>query len=108
MAAKTRLERNAKIFALVVIPLAVAIGPAAFNWTSKNEELSLEYMKLAVRILQTPQSEEQEHLREWATKIIEEYTPVSLGVDATSELEIFDFKPWYLDDLRIEKTPEID
>ena len=66
------IEQIAKIFALLVIPIAVAVTPAIVTSGMKAKEMDLEYTKLAITILQNGSgtSDDAIGLREWAVDIL--------------------------------------
>lgn len=70
-----QFESGAKIFALVGIPILVAVIPTCVSSQTSNRELSLEYLKLAIGILENPENDSE--LRVWATGLLNDNTPAS-------------------------------
>ncbi len=84
------IERVAKIINPLGIALAVALIPVLFNMGVKDREIALEYSKIAISILQNqdtaPDKGKESALRKWATSILKEVSPVSLGPDLEKQL----------------------
>ena len=82
------IERVAKIIALVGIPLAVTLVPLIVNWGLKERELSLEYSKLAVSILQDPNTVSQDsEMRKWAISVLNEFSPIPFSAILEEQLK---------------------
>ena len=86
--AKFDLERLAKILSLVAIPIVVAV----LRWMIQNrlggENIKLEYVKLAVSILQKPSSpDDPSGLRDWATDMLNQNSPVKFNEKTIDQLK---------------------
>ena len=86
--AKFDLERLAKILSLVAIPIVVAV----LRWMIQNrlggENIKLEYVKVAVSILQKPSSpDDPSGLRDWATDILNQNSPVKFNEKTIDQLK---------------------
>ncbi len=65
----------AKIISLVLIPLILGIAGFFINKQIAHANINQEYVRLAISILTSKQDKE---LREWAVKIINNYSPEKL------------------------------
>ena len=77
---------KAKIVAEILKIGAVICVGIIINTSLQNRELDLRYVQLAVGILQAEPTEDSQHLRNWATDIINVYSEIDLNEDAKNEL----------------------
>ena len=85
---KFDVERLAKVLSLVAIPIVVAV----LGWMIQNrlggENIKLEYVKLAVSILQKPSSpDDPSGLRDWATDMLNQNSPVKFNEKTINQLK---------------------
>ena len=79
-------ERIAKIFALVMVPVLVALIPSCISNQQKDKEISLKYTELAISVLKTPDTKKE--LRIWAIKVLNENSPSKeLQIDSDLQKE---------------------
>ena len=67
------IERWAKIWAVIVIPILIMIIPQCYSNNQRERELYLKYMEIAVPILQNENSDME--LLEWASNIFYDNSP---------------------------------
>lgn len=82
------IERLAKILSLVAIPVVLAI----LGWVIQNRlsdrNLSQEYVKLAVSILEKPKSSEiPAGLRDWAVDLLNQNAPTKFSAETIRQLK---------------------
>ena len=82
------IERIAKILSLVAIPIVLAV----FGWIIQDrlseQNLSQEYVKLAVTILEKPKSSEVPGgLRNWAVDLLNQNSPTKFAPETIRELK---------------------
>jgi WD40 repeat protein len=82
------IEKIAKILSLVAIPVVLAV----FGWVIQNRlserNLSQEYVKLAVSILEKPKSSETpEGLRDWAVDLLNQNSPTKFSEETIRQLK---------------------
>ena len=75
--------------AVVAIPVVLFLGGQAVETTLKEKDVRLKTVEMAVGILQQDPKEnpESEALREWAIKVVDEYSGVPLSPSAADELK---------------------
>ena len=67
------IERWAKIWAMIVIPILIMIIPQCYSNNQRERELNLKYMEIAIPILQNKDSDME--LRDWASNIFYNNSP---------------------------------
>lgn len=81
-----RLKIGSGVIAAVVIPLALAYIGNKYSSAIKERELQGRFVELATDILREEPVDQNKALRNWATKVIDEYSGVKLTDDARNEL----------------------
>jgi WD40 repeat protein len=81
-------EKVAKILSLVAIPILIAV----FGWVIQNRlgerNLSQEYVKLAVSILEKPKSSDSPSgLRDWAVDLLNQNSPTKFSPETIAQLK---------------------
>jgi putative peptidoglycan binding protein len=71
---------------LLIIPAVLAYITNQYTSAMKEREIQAQYVKLAVDILQAEPTEANRSVRTWATKIIDKYSGIPLGVEAEKAL----------------------
>jgi WD40 repeat protein len=73
------VERLAKIFAIVaipiVIPIALAIYSARVQQATQSETINRDYVQLAVSVLEQKKNDVDPGLRDWAVDLLDEHSP---------------------------------
>lgn len=82
------IEKVAKVLSLVAIPVVLAV----FGWVVQNRlserNLSQEYVKLAVSILEKPESSEvPAGLRDWAVDLLNQNSPTKFSAETIRQLK---------------------
>lgn len=81
-----KLRVLSPIFATIIIPIAIAFITQSYTKSIKESEIGVQYIRIAINILQEPPSNEIISLREWAIDVIDHYSDVPLNQDARTEL----------------------
>lgn len=69
------LDSITKILSIALIPIAIAVSPAVFNWASKDRKVDSIIINNAFTILAaSPSNKEAAEFKDWARKIIENYS----------------------------------
>jgi hypothetical protein len=76
-----------RVASALLIPLAIAFVGNVYSQAIKEREVQGEFVKLSVDILKQPPTEGTKSLREWAIRVINRYSGVSLSEEAKRELE---------------------
>lgn len=76
-----------RVASVLLIPLAIAFVGNVYSHAIKEREVQGEFVKLSVDILKQTPTEETKNLREWAIKVINKYSGISLSEEAKKELE---------------------
>jgi D-alanyl-D-alanine carboxypeptidase len=83
-----KLSVSATAMAVVAVPIIVAIAADALNASLKDQEVKVEVMKLAQDLLKAdPVVVDQPGVRDWAKKVLSEYSGVPLTEAAKLELD---------------------
>jgi hypothetical protein len=70
----------AKIFALVAVPIIVALGPLILQNRLAQQSMQKDYVTLAIGILAKPKAEQPDtELRKWAVEIVNQNSPVPIS-----------------------------
>lgn len=70
-----QLDSLIKILSVALIPIAIAVSPAVFNWASKDRKVDSIIINNAFTILAaSPNNKEAAEFKEWARKIVEKYS----------------------------------
>ena len=77
-----------KLFASVLIPVAIAFVGAAAKSSIEAKNIGLHYIELAVGVLKEKPNQDTEHLRKWAIGVVNFYSTVPLTEAAKRELEL--------------------
>lgn len=77
-----------RLLSTSLIPLAIVLASNFYSNAIKERETGTHYVELALNILREKPSEANKELRQWATKIIDHFSPVALTEKATHELQI--------------------
>jgi len=72
--------------AIVLIPVVVALIGHSYTKALKEREIQLQFVKIAINILQSKPTEHTRNVREWATQVINLYSGVPLSKDAKRDL----------------------
>lgn len=75
------------MLAAVLVPLVIGLIGHLINQSIKSNELSLNYIRLAVGILKEEPKPRTENLRAWAIDVVNNYSEVKLSTDARRELQ---------------------
>ncbi|WP_295977637.1 DUF4019 domain-containing protein [uncultured Variovorax sp.] len=82
-----RLEQASKVVGAIAVPLVVAL----FGWLIQRQlatqNLSRDYVQLAVSILKEPKKEDDQQLRQWAVDLLNAHSPVKLGESVSTKLQ---------------------
>ena len=82
------LKSAATSLSLVAVPLVAAWIGAGFNTATKEAEIRLRTVEIAVGILETnPDSEEDSALRDWAIDVVDQFSGVPIPASAREELQ---------------------
>lgn len=81
------IERYARVFSLVVIPIAIALGGCLIQAAIAQQATSSEYVKLAVGILSPSKDPIDPDLRIWAVDVMNEYSRVRFGSETSKKLQ---------------------
>jgi len=81
-------EKIARILSLIAIPVVIAIVGWIIQNRLSEQNLSQEYVKLAVSILEKPRtSEAPAGLRDWAVDLLNQNSPTKFGADTIRQLK---------------------
>lgn len=75
-----KLQILSGLIASVLVPLVVALVGQSINKSIQENEIRIQYMKLALDILQEPPRSETENLRNWAIETLNYYSIQSSGI----------------------------
>lgn len=78
-----------KTAAIYATPIVVALIGGMYAYASKDQEVRVRYVELAITILREPPKAETKHIREWAITVVNRYSETPLKTEAQKEL--FDF-----------------
>jgi hypothetical protein len=85
------LERLAKVFAIVaipvVIPLALAIYSAKVQKGEQSETINRDYVQLAVSLLKEKKSDVDPDLRDWAVDLLASHSPTPFRPEVIQKLK---------------------
>lgn len=81
-----KLQAVSSLIAATLIPISLAWIGNEYAQATKDKEISLKYVELAVTILKENPSPENNSIRDWAIRLINENTKVKLGEDAERQL----------------------
>ena len=81
-----KLDVLSKILAAVLIPIVLAVIGNQYSTAIKERELQGKFVELAVDILREEPTPETDSLRAWATKVIDRYSGINLGMAARERL----------------------
>jgi hypothetical protein len=77
----------ATAIAALLIPLVIAIVGHSVNSSIKQNELSLQYVQLAIGVLNQKPTTETKNLRLWAIDVVNNYSSVKLSRETVGELQ---------------------
>src|SRR5215469_6869999 len=81
-------DKLSRIFALVAVPVIVAVGGWVIQRRLQKQTVSRDYVQLAVNILENPdKSKVPPELREWAVDLLSENSPTKLNAKAIRTLK---------------------
>ena len=75
-----------QVIGTISIPIVLAASGYFINATFKEKELKAEYVSIAVGVLKAQPTPETKSLRDWATKILNENSPIKLSKQAIEDL----------------------
>jgi Anaphase-promoting complex subunit 4 WD40 domain len=85
------IERIAKIFSLIaipiVIPLAIAVYSASVQEGAQHEAINRDYVQLAVSVLKENKDSVDAGLRNWAVDLLAEHSPTKFAPEVISSLK---------------------
>ncbi len=84
----TSLERIARIFSLVAIPVFLALSGCIIQDTISKRSVSQEYVRLAVNVLTQKPDKDNQMLRRWAVDLLDTYSPKPLEPKMRESLEM--------------------
>ncbi len=64
---------------VLLIPIVIAFIANMYSQSMKDAELKIKYLDLAIKILQEEPKPENENIRTWAVKLINEHSEVKLN-----------------------------
>ncbi len=76
-----------KIILEIILLIAIVWYGNVINNTLKQKELNVKMIEVAVKILTTKPTKEQDHLREWAIDILDKYSEIPLPERVKQELK---------------------
>ncbi|MDZ7691653.1 MAG: N-acetylmuramoyl-L-alanine amidase [Balneolaceae bacterium] len=82
-----KAEVLSTMLAAVLVPLVIGVIGHLINQSIKSNELSLNYIRLAVGILKEEPKPSTKNLRIWAIDVVNNYSDVKLSTDARRELQ---------------------
>jgi hypothetical protein len=82
-----RAKAVSGFIASVIIPLALAYVGNQYSTALKESELQAQYVSMATDILADEPTADTKDLREWAIKIVNQYSEVPLGSTTESQLK---------------------
>ena len=80
------LKAISAFLAATIIPITIAITGHVFSKAIKERELQGKFVELAVDILKSEPTADNRNIRKWATQVIDKYSGIPLGADASREL----------------------
>ncbi|GAB4114404.1 MAG: hypothetical protein Tsb0027_03100 [Wenzhouxiangellaceae bacterium] len=82
-----KVQAWASIVSSIAIPVAIALMGWVVQNKIANEGTRKDYVSMALDILTTPETVEQEQLRAWAVAIVDKNSPVPLSGELRTQLE---------------------
>lgn len=76
-----------KAFTGIAIPVVLLLLGNNFSSVIKEKELKMQYVDLAVQILQQEPSEENKNIRNWAIEVINKYSNIPINSETRKELK---------------------
>lgn len=80
------VQSGATIVSLVAVPLLVAYFGWQIQKNTSAEDVRRDYVQMAIGVLSQTHTDENEALRLWAVKVLEQNSPVPFGTDAKETL----------------------
>jgi hypothetical protein len=81
-------ESVSRTFAIVAVPIVIAVGGWLIQRRLQKQTISRDYVQLAVTILENPDKDKvPDELREWAVDLLNENSPVKLSAEAKKLLK---------------------
>jgi hypothetical protein len=74
------------LLAAVLIPIVIAIMGYRYTSALKEREIQSHFVELALSVLKEPPRAENRAVRQWAVRVVDEYSGVALGETASREL----------------------
>lgn len=82
------------IIASVLIPLIIGLTGHWYTNAIKERETEIRYVELAIGILREEPNEKTANLRDWAIRVINDFSPISLSDEVKEELRTQPVKSW--------------
>lgn len=73
-----KFEKLSKIIAAVAVPFLIGVGGWWIQDALSRRDTDQDYVELAISILSKPQNETSSELREWATNLLAETSPIEI------------------------------
>lgn len=81
-----KIEKLAKILSAVALPLIVGVGGWWIQDALSQRDVNQDYVELAISILSKPSEETPSELREWATSLLDQTSPVEIPEGLRTQL----------------------
>jgi hypothetical protein len=81
-----KADSTARIISSVLMPAAIAYIGYKYEIANTQRSIEAKFVELGVSILQTPPSRAGEHLRRWATEVLNKYSGVAISEGAQDDL----------------------
>lgn len=81
-----RIQAYASIGASIIVPLLIAVFGSLIQSRMSSDAVRKDYVQMAIGILSNKDTKDDKELRDWASKIIRQSSPVPFGKEVEASL----------------------